>query len=161
MRPCASWTETGTVRVASRDGARRERVRVGACHWIETQEAEPGTTYNYMLGIGHQGSEILVGPLTIRGAPDFLPLSQNMPNPFSHWATIDYQLPTNSHVSIKIYDVAGRHVRTLRDREELAGFYSLTWDRKDESGRDVANGVYFYRLETPLRTETKKMIVLR
>jgi hypothetical protein len=124
-------------------------------------EAEPGTAYNYMLGIGHQGSEILVGPLAIRGAPDFLHLSQNVPNPFREWTTVDYQLPANSHVSLKIYDVAGRHVRTLRDCEELAGFYSLTWDRTDGSGRNVANGVYFYRLETPLRTETKKMIVLR
>jgi len=123
-------------------------------------EIEAGTEYNYRLGIGHQGSEFFLGPLTVGGAPKFHHLSQNTPNPFRGGTDISYQLPSFTHVSLRVYDVSGRLVRILKEGEEPAGFYTAVWDRKDERGRDVASGVYFYRYVTPLFEETRKMVVL-
>jgi len=124
-------------------------------------EIEAGTEYNYRLGIGSQGSEFFLGPVTVGGAPKFPHLSQNAPNPFRGGTDISYQLPSFTHVSLRVYDVSGRLVRILKDGEEPAGFYTAVWDRKDERGRDVASGVYFYRYVTPLFEETRKMVVLR
>jgi hypothetical protein len=117
--------------------------------------------YNYKLGIDSDGSEVLIGPLSVGSAPRSFQLSQNSPNPFNERTIISYQLPLESQVSLKVYDLTGRLVRTLRDSEEPAGFYTVAWDRKDESGRAVANGIYFYRLETPGFEATKKMILLK
>ncbi|MCK4513014.1 T9SS type A sorting domain-containing protein, partial [bacterium] len=123
-------------------------------------EIEAGVEYNYRLGIGSQGSEIFIGPVTVGGAPKFYLLRQNVPNPFRDGTDISYQLPSLTHVSLRVYDVRGRLVRILREGEEPAGFYTAAWDRKDERGRDVASGVYFYRYVTPLFEETRKMVVL-
>ena len=116
--------------------------------------------YNYRLGIGSQGSEIFIGPVTVGGAPKFHHLSQNAPNPFRDDTGISYQLPSRTHVSLRVYDVSGRLIRILTDGEQPAGFHTAVWDRKDERGRDVASGVYFYRYVTPPFTETRKMVVL-
>jgi hypothetical protein len=128
--------------------------------YLDTQVA-PRILYNYKLGIDSQGTEVFIGPLSVGGAPKFFQLSQNIPNPFNDRTTISYQLPSSNQVSLKVYDLAGRLVRILRDGEEPAGFYTVEWDRKDSSGRDIANGIYFYRLDTAGFTATKKMLLLR
>ncbi|MCK4512442.1 T9SS type A sorting domain-containing protein, partial [bacterium] len=124
-------------------------------------DIEAGTEYNYRLGIGSSGNpEIFIGPVPVGGAPKFPHLSQNAPNPFRDGTGISYQLPSRTHVSLRVFDVSGRLVRILKEGEEPAGFYTVVWDRKDERGRDVAGGVYFYRYATPLFEETRKMVVL-
>ncbi len=101
--------------------------------------------------------------------PKGLILSQNYPNPLQQQTTIRYQLPADSRLSLKIYDSAGRLVRTLLDDTEEIGYNTIEWDGKDNSGRMVANGIYFYRLDarqkdngqTAAITLTNKMVVLR
>ncbi|MEW6686987.1 MAG: T9SS type A sorting domain-containing protein, partial [Candidatus Edwardsbacteria bacterium] len=88
-------------------------------------------------------------------------LGQAYPNPFSNQATIKYQLPKESDVSLKIYNIAGQLVKTLVNENVGAGFYTCPWDGKNESGKPVASGVYFYRLQAGDFTVTKKMIILR
>lgn len=95
------------------------------------------------------------------GAPLAFALAQNQPNPFSPATRIDFALPTKSHVSLGVFDVGGRHVRTLAQGPRDAGRYSVQWDGKDSGGNKVAAGVYFYRLSAGKESLTRKMTVLK
>jgi hypothetical protein len=80
--------------------------------------------------------------------PRALALLQNYPNPFNSSTQIQFELPTLSHVSLMVYDILGRNVTTLADREFSAGQYSLRWDGTDMHGQTVASGRYFVQLRT-------------
>jgi immune inhibitor A len=91
-------------------------------------------------------------------------LDQNQPNPFNPITSIQYsvygrQAPTRA--TLKVYNIAGRLVRTLVDKEVPPGDYSVTWDGKDEGGNQVSSGVYFYQLKARDQTQTKKMVLLK
>ncbi len=124
-------------------------------------DIDPRSEYNYMLGVKYRGDEFLVGPVSVGGVPRFIELAQNYPNPFRDRTQIRYNLPENSHVSIKIYDVTGRLVRTLKDGNENAGFLTVEWDGMNQHGSRVASGVYYYRMVTPIFKATKKMVLIR
>ena len=113
-------------------------------------------------------------------------LSQNYPNPFNPATTIPFtvhgkrktenspvrttqslvnssELIVNSplHTTLTIYNVLGQRVKTLVDGEKLLGEYEVIWDGKDEAGKDVASGIYFYRLKVRGYIETKRMLLLK
>jgi hypothetical protein len=94
-----------------------------------------------------------------------LPLSfqiyQNYPNPFNPMTKIKYSLPQRSHLKIEVYNVLGQRVRTLVDREESAGSYTVNWDGKAEDGQAVSTGVYLYRFQAGEYVQTKKMVLLK
>ncbi|MCW8848578.1 MAG: T9SS type A sorting domain-containing protein [Melioribacteraceae bacterium] len=83
-------------------------------------------------------------------------LDQNYPNPFNPNTTINYQIKDDGYVSLKIYDLLGREVAVIIDKNVKAGFYSNVFD-----AGDLSSGVYFYRLKTNKFNEIKKMILLR
>ncbi len=87
--------------------------------------------------------------LPIDAPAEVLPatLSANHPNPFRAGSFIEYSLPRSGRVSLTMYDVQGRVVRNLAERDEPAGGHVLAWDGADESGARVANGLYFYILD--------------
>ena len=80
--------------------------------------------------------------------PHDFALLQNYPNPFNPTTTVRYDLPTYSHVSLKIYDLLGREVARLVDGNQNIGRYAVTWDGTTSSGHSVSSGVYIYRLQT-------------
>ncbi|HBC46960.1 MAG TPA: hypothetical protein DEO84_07010 [candidate division Zixibacteria bacterium] len=88
--------------------------------------------------------------------PQSLSLSQNYPNPFNPNTAISYNVPKTSHVSLEIYDILGRKVETLVNREEQAGPHQAIWN-----AQDAASGLYFYRLQAGEYSETRKMLLLR
>jgi hypothetical protein len=88
-------------------------------------------------------------------------LDQNFPNPFNPTTTIKFGLRSKSAVSIKIYDVAGRLVKTLVNEMRDAGRYEVTWDGTNNFNSTVASGVYFYKMNTNEFEQTKKMVLLR
>jgi hypothetical protein len=88
-------------------------------------------------------------------------LLQNRPNPFSSGTSIEYVLPKEMKVTLGIYDISGRLVRTLLRGAESAGARRVVWDGRDEKGRSVAAGVYFYKLEGPEESLTRKSLFLR
>jgi len=89
-------------------------------------------------------------------------LHQNAPNPFNPETTIRYTVAQAGRATIHIYSVGGSLVRTLVDKQHGAGSYSVRWDGRDDQGRRLASGVYFYRLETPAgSTDSKKLIMLK
>jgi hypothetical protein len=83
------------------------------------------------------------------------------PNPFAASTEIPYTLPSPSHVSVRVYDVTGRLVRTLLDATRPAGAGRVTWDGRDASGRSAPTGVYFVKLTTPAGERTARMIKMR
>jgi hypothetical protein len=93
--------------------------------------------------------------------PDATFLAQNYPNPFNPATTISFGLKDAGHVSLNIYDAAGRLVRVMIDADQPAGHHTESWDGLSDSGSRSASGVYFYRLTTKEFEETKKMILLR
>ena len=95
------------------------------------------------------------------GVPLITRLEQNVPNPFSPVTVIRFSLAVRGHVSLKVYDVEGRPVDGLVDGERDPDTYEATWDGRDDRGRPVASGVYFYKLEAPGYARTMKMVLLR
>jgi len=93
--------------------------------------------------------------------PTDFALSQNVPNPFNPTTDISFALPTDSKVSLSIYNVLGQHVKTLVDDYMRAGNQTITWDGTDATGRTVASGVYFYKLNANDFSSTKKMMMLK
>jgi hypothetical protein len=93
-----------------------------------------------------------------------LELTQNYPNPFNPSTTINYNVDASGMVSLKVYDIMGRLVRTLveghRSSGNLAG-YNVVWDGKDSQGQQVSAGLYIYSLQTPGGNMTKKMVLLK
>jgi len=88
--------------------------------------------------------------------PTTFALSQNYPNPFNPSTIISYQLPKNSLVTLKIYDVLGRQVATLVNGREPAGSHSVSFN-----GDRLSSGVYFYRLVAGGYTSVRKMILVK
>ena len=88
-------------------------------------------------------------------------LEQNMPNPFNPSTTIKYAIARDENVSLVIYDVAGRQVRTLVDDRQRADVYKVTWDGINNNGQRVASGMYFYKLAAGKFVQTKKMMLLK
>ena len=83
-------------------------------------------------------------------------LSQNYPNPFNPTTTIEYSIPQSRFVSLKVYDILGREVKTLVHQQELPGTYKVQFN-----GSELASGVYFYRIEAGEFVSTKKFILLK
>lgn len=83
-------------------------------------------------------------------------LEQNFPNPFNPSTTIEYSIPKQSHVSIKVYDLLGREITTILNEAKPAGNYSVNFD-----GSGLSSGVYFYKLTAGGFNQTKKLILAK
>ena len=83
------------------------------------------------------------------------------PNPFTTQTAIHYTVPSEgAGVAIKLYDIRGRLVRTLVDRNQAGGVHEAAWDGRDGAGREVPAGVYFVRASSADETVTRKVLVL-
>jgi hypothetical protein len=88
-------------------------------------------------------------------------LTGNYPNPFNPTTTIKFSLKEDSDVSINIYNIKGAVVRTLVDGEMNKAYHEIIWDGKDNTGKQVGSGVYFYKMKAEKYTATKKMILMK
>jgi len=106
-----------------------------------------------------------VFPFLTIGSDDATPSSfylfQNYPNPFNPRTLIEYQLPKRSNVEVAIYNIQGKRIRTLVVREQVAGFYRVIWNGKDENGCLVPSGIYIYRIVTSDFIMTRRMLLIR
>ena len=88
-------------------------------------------------------------------------LLQNYPNPFNGTTILPFTAPHPARLALHVYNLQGQRVRTLIDGPVPAGYGEVAWDGRDEGGRPVAGGVYFYRLEAGTVKETRKLLYLR
>jgi len=93
--------------------------------------------------------------------PKSFGLLQNYPNPFNLSTKIEFGLKNPGFVSLNIYDVLGRKVRTLVSQDLPSGYKSVLWDGKDDKGLEVASGIYFYRIQAGDFAESKRMLLLK
>ncbi len=110
-------------------------------------------TLKFDQNIGISGNQTII--------PDVYYLSQNYPNPFNPTTEINFGLPKNGLVSIKIFDVTGREVFELVNEELKAGTYNVSWNSINKYGNHVSSGVYFYRIVANDFMQTNKMILLK
>lgn len=99
-------------------------------------------------------------PLSVSSPPlNHNTLYQNHPNPFADITTISFHLKAISKVSVNIYDIVGKKVNTLIDQDMESGLHQIKWNRKDQIGNTVPNGVYIYELKTPNQKLSRKLLV--
>jgi hypothetical protein len=96
---------------------------------------------------------------------EFLPVThnlfQNYPNPFNPSTIISYSIPNVSFVSLKIYDILGREVKTLINSEQNIGIHNIQWNGDNNYGNKVSSGIYLYKIEAGDFIMTKKMLLLK
>ena len=88
--------------------------------------------------------------------PSTFSLGQNYPNPFNPTTTINYTLPKDSFVELKIYNLLGKEIQTLVAKKQAAGFYRVVFN-----GSDLGSGLYFYRLEADGFKDTKRLVLVK
>ncbi|MFZ1517248.1 MAG: T9SS type A sorting domain-containing protein [Ignavibacteriaceae bacterium] len=141
--------------------------------WIPINDGLGSGAYNVLslgaddqyLFAGTNGSSIWRRPLSeivteteveVNTQPTNFVLEQNYPNPFNPSTIISYQLPLNSEVILKVYDILGNEVATLVDEFKLAGTYEI-----DFNALQLSSGLYLYKLQTGEFVSTKKMILIK
>ncbi len=122
-------------------------------------------TYYYRLKqIDNDGSYEYSNIVTIRAmSPDQFVLKQNYPNPFNPSTTIEYTLPVDGFVSLKVYDILGKEREILLNSEQKSGFYKIKFNAEN-----LSSGVYFYRLIlqptnnlSPVMKQTKSFVLVK
>jgi hypothetical protein len=93
--------------------------------------------------------------------PVVFALHQNYPNPFNPSTRIRFDIPDQSFVRLAVYDILGRQVRLLVEKDHDPGFHEVLWDGRDEYGREMSSGVYFYQIHAGAFHKNAKMIVVK
>lgn len=119
----------------------------------------------------YNSEENFYGPLNIKTdnygdnpVPEIPELTQslgNFPNPFNPNTTIRYSLAEPSNVKIVIFNTRGQMVRRLSRDHNEAGYYSLTFDGRDESGNELSSGLYFYRFDAGMVKSAHRMMLMK
>ena len=122
-----------------------------------TTPSEAGPNARYKLTIGSPTGVLE----NVTDLPKEFALDQNYPNPFNPSTTIKFALPKDAMVSLKVYDVLGREVRTLVNQRVSAGYQQVVWDGRNQFGAQVASGIYIYRITAGQFISTKKMMMLK
>ena len=132
----------------------------------DTKGSIASEKFNFTVNPVNLANAILNVTLNGIGSPKQNLLLQNFPNPFNPETWIPYQLEKSADVTLQIYDATGGIVRTLDLGFKGQGFYmtrttAAYWDGRNNMGEQVASGVYFYSLQTPDFSATRKMLILK
>jgi len=129
----------------------------GGEYWI------PGITWDVDSIFGETFTEVI--ELNIGENPNRIPTGFHLypafPNPFNPITTLRYDLPENSFVTIIIYDILGREVKSLINQTQNGGYKSILWDGTNDHGHSMSTGVYLYSIQAGNYVRTKKMVLLK
>lgn len=117
---------------------------------IQSNDPGKGTYTVTLIGNAPSGIE--------ENIPQVFSISANYPNPFCKGTVIKYGCPERTKVSIQVFDIMGRLVKTIVDKEVEAGYHEVRWDGSVNSGRKVSSGVYFYIMKANDFEASRKMI---
>ncbi len=96
-----------------------------------------------------------------RNLPRDFSLGQNYPNPFNPSTSVSWQVPHPALVKVTLFNASGQLVRTLANGFYNAGEHSMVWDAKDDAGRAVPSGIYYYKMQAEGFHQTKKLLLLK
>ncbi len=179
--PYGLWfsdSKNGWVAGGALAGTRIARTSDGGLTWdvqphgLGTQSISLNSVYMFDSQegwiVGEDGTilKTMNGGVTLVAAegnilPEFFQLHQNYPNPLNPSTTIRYEVPSRSHVILKIYNLLGQEVSTLIDEEKSPGRFTVQWDARNRFGQHVSSGVYLYRLVAGDFVQARKMLLLR
>jgi hypothetical protein len=108
------------------------------------------TDFNGNFKYYNLNSEVIIG------SPENFELKQNYPNPFNPATVISFKIPGNGMVSLKVYDISGKEVRTLVNEIREAGYFTVKFD-----GSSLSSGLYFYKMQFDGQEVTKKMLLIK
>ena len=114
-----------------------------------------------MVHLAKEIQEVLENAFPEEKFPDSIQLFHNYPNPFNSTTTIHYDLPKDTRIIVKIYNLFGQEVKTLVNRNQMAGYQSVIWDGKDNLDTIVSSGTYIYRLQADDKIKVKKMLYIK
>jgi hypothetical protein len=126
-------------------------------NFSNTVNITSGTTENCGGGGGGEPQAKIVAQVI----PEKYELFQNYPNPFNLETLIKYALPEESEVKIVVYNLLGQKVRVLVEDFQEPGYYTISWDGRNNKGEVVGSGIYFYRIQAGSFTKTAKMSLLK
>ncbi|HET6463928.1 MAG TPA: FlgD immunoglobulin-like domain containing protein, partial [Candidatus Krumholzibacteria bacterium] len=156
-----SDAEEGTYTNVTRDLIAARGGPAGASYEYRDPSIRPNLTYWYKLvEVTPDGDAMQFGPYSVSFKVTNS-LAQNVPNPFNPLTTIKYSIAEDIDVSLVVYDVSGRRVRTLVSDHQRADVYKVVWDGVNDQGGRVASGMYFYKLVAGKYVQTRKMMLLK
>lgn len=129
----------------------------------------PGITWSEMVNYAppsnvyynHSDTLANVEESVTDSRPSLAKLYQNYPNPVREKTMIRFAVPSNTDISLVVYDISGRLVKTLADGIPGAGSYFVLWNGEDSNGNEMPAGVYMYTLKAGPHTETRKLLLVR
>ena len=156
-----------------------DSVAAGISEFIDESVPLNNVNYYYWVqAVGETGASGKIASGVSTQSPSFIGdempgqfrLKGPYPNPFNPKTTLDFEIPVDTYVSLYVYDVLGRRVAALLERELGAGVHRAVWDGRDSQGKLLGSGVYFYcltagvhshRLHGLNRTQKGKMMFIR
>ncbi len=134
----------------------------GLTYTIHDKDIDPGSSYRYRVEINDDGLPSLLFETDLIATPSIpLVLYQNYPNPFNPETKIRYYLPEKSMVSLEIFDVSGKKIKTLVSEIQDKGSKEYFWNGINSRGAEISSGIYLYKLRAGKKVLTKKMVLLR
>jgi len=134
-------------------------VYVSGCDWVADSVDYTDAFFNSMDDCIE--TCVLVSNDESNQLPTAFNLYNNYPNPFNPTTQIRYNLSEDAMVSITIYDIMGRSIRSLVNSKQTAGYRSIRWDGKNNLGEPVSAGMYIYTIQAGEFRQTKKMVLLK
>ena len=134
----------------------------GYLYTFNDRTAEKGKIYWYKIEeITVDGQSVFFGPVMLVSPPSDFALTQNYPNPFNPETTINYQIAEESEVTIKVYSLLGREIKTLISKKLPAASYYAKWDGTDNFGQKVSSGIYLIQMKAGTFSQMRKMTLMR
>jgi hypothetical protein len=127
------------------------------------RDIDQDKSYTYKLGhIDHNGTLYYSDPIGIKhGAPQEFILYPNYPNPFNPQTTISFQLNSEQFITIELYDIFGRKIKTLISDNIQPGTHKLIWNGKDDRNQSIPSGTYLLKFSSPSQIIQRKMTLLK
>lgn len=150
--PIQGWEKIGFVNGAGNSNSPKE-------YSFTHKPGQSGKYFYRLKQIDNDGSVTYSNEVEVNvQTPQAFLLDQNYPNPFNPSTTIGYQLASNSFVTLKVYDLIGNEIATLVNEQQEAGYYSIPFSTSE---KQLANGIYIYKIQAGDFTQTKKMMLIK
>jgi hypothetical protein len=129
------------------------------------RNVENGKVYWYkIVEVSTKGKRETYGPISVTAlspVPTEFGFSECYPNPFNPATTVDYKIAENCNVSVVVYDIMGKQIRTVVAGSKPAGYYKATWNGRDDRGEAVPTGIYFIRMQSADFSKVRKVMMMK